>query len=87
MKISDLTRLTIPDAPGVYRFLDGKNKVLYIGKATSLKDRIRSYFGDDLVTSRGQRLVDMVALSKTIVWDVTDSVLEALILESNLISK
>ncbi|HEV8677309.1 MAG TPA: GIY-YIG nuclease family protein, partial [Candidatus Paceibacterota bacterium] len=42
----------IPDAPGVYFFLDRDKKVLYIGKATSLRDRTRSYFSPDLATTR-----------------------------------
>lgn len=87
MHKQDFEKLNLPDQPGVYRFLDTEGKILYIGKATSLRDRIRSYFGDDLVAERGKRLVDMVTFAHTISWEVTDSVLEALILESNLISK
>lgn len=75
----------IPDAPGVYFFL-GKNKeVLYIGKATSLRSRIRSYFSPDLHKARGPVLVQMLEKAKTIDWRKTDSVLEALLLEANLI--
>lgn len=79
--------LNFPDKPGVYTFKDSKGRILYIGKATSLRDRVRSYFGNDLVLERGKRLVDMVTLAKTVSYEVTDSVLEALILEANLISK
>jgi excinuclease ABC subunit C len=75
----------IPDAPGVYFFL-GKNKeVLYIGKATSLRSRVRSYFSPDLAATRGPVLVKMLEKAKTIDWRETDSVLEALLLEANLI--
>jgi excinuclease ABC subunit C len=75
----------LPDSPGVYFFL-GKNKeILYIGKATSLKDRVRSYFGADLIATRGRLLVDMMALAEKIDFIQTDSVLEALLLEANLI--
>ncbi len=87
MTKQDLETLQFEDSPGVYRFLDGEGAILYTGKATSLRDRLRSYFGDDLVELRGKRLVDMVALSKTIEVTKTDSVLEALILEANLIAK
>jgi len=87
MKKSEFDSLQLPDKPGVYTFVDEKNTILYIGKATSLKDRVRSYFSNDLVEERGKRLVDMVTLAKTVRYEITDSVLEALILEANLISK
>jgi excinuclease ABC subunit C len=86
MNIEKLKKLKLPEKPGVYFFKKGQG-ILYIGKATSLRDRTRSYFGDDLVAERGKRLVDMVALAQTIEHIQTDSVLEALILEANLISK
>lgn len=75
----------IPDAPGVYFFLGKNKKVLYIGKATSLRDRMRSYFSPDLKEARGPLIVDMVAKAKTIDWRETDSVLEALLLEASLV--
>lgn len=87
MKKDDFDLLNFPDVPGVYTFKDQKGTILYIGKATSLRDRVRSYFGDDLVLERGKRLVDMIALAKNVSFEATDSVLEALILEANLISK
>lgn len=87
MNKTDFDNLNFPDNPGIYRFLDSEGKILYIGKATSLRDRVRSYFSDDLVLERGKRLVDMVALAQTIEFEITGSVLEALILEANLISK
>lgn len=75
----------IPDGPGVYFFL-GKNKeVLYIGKATSLRSRVRSYFSPDLLHTRGPVLVQMLEKATSIDWRETDSVLEALLLEANLI--
>ncbi len=75
----------MPDTPGVYYFLGPRKEVLYIGKATSLRDRVRSYFASDLIVSRGPLLVEMLSLSQTVEWKETDSVLEALILEANLI--
>lgn len=64
----------------------GKNKkVLYIGKATSLRDRVRSYFVADLGAARSPLIVGMVAKAHTIDWRETDSVLEALLLEAALI--
>lgn len=75
----------MPDSPGVYFFLDKHKKVLYIGKATDLKSRVRSYFSPDLHKTRGPLITNMVEKAKTIDWRATDSVLEALILEANLI--
>ncbi|MEI7719991.1 MAG: GIY-YIG nuclease family protein [bacterium] len=75
----------LPDAPGVYFFLDARKKVLYIGKATSLRSRVRSYFASDLPKTRGQLIVSMVEKAKAIDWRQTDSVLEALLLEASLI--
>lgn len=75
----------IPDTPGVYFFLDKQKKVLYIGKATSLRDRMRSYFSPDLAATRGPLITSMIEKAASIDWRQTDSVLEALILEANLI--
>lgn len=75
----------IPDGPGVYFFLAKNKKVLYIGKATSLKSRVRSYFAPDLATTRGPLLVSMLDKANSVEWRETDSVLEALILEANLV--
>ncbi len=86
MNSRQLKKLNIPSKTGVYFFYKGKT-ILYIGKATSLQDRVKSYFGKDLVATRGPLLLDMVTLSTSIKWQETDSVLEALILEANLIKK
>lgn len=86
MQRKDLHKFDLPDTPGVYTFLE-KKKILYIGKATSLKDRVRSYFNDDVIASRGPRIVDMVTKADEVVYEETDSVLEALILESLKIKK
>lgn len=82
-----LKKLNIPDGPGVYTFRDSQNRPLYIGRATSLKDRTKSYFSADLIETRGPRIVDMVTKANTITWEATDSVLEAIILESSLIKR
>lgn len=86
MKSQDLKKYKLPDNPGVYYFLDGKD-ILYIGKATSLHDRVRSYFGKDIINTRGPLILDMVFKANAIKFEETDSVLEALILEANLIKK
>jgi len=60
-------------------------KVLYIGKATSLRDRLRSYFAPDIAEVRSRLIANMIVAAHSIDWRQTDSVLEALILEANLI--
>ncbi len=86
MNIKYFKKLKIPQKPGVYFFLKGK-EILYIGKATSLRDRIKSYFGKDLIETRGPLLVDLIFKATQIDWRETDNVLEALILEASLIKK
>ncbi len=77
----------LPDNPGVYIFRGPRRAVLYIGKATSLKSRVASYFRRDLISTRGPLLVAMVEAATTVEFIETDSVLEALILEAHLIKK
>ncbi|MEX2010182.1 MAG: UvrB/UvrC motif-containing protein [Parcubacteria group bacterium] len=77
----------LPDSPGVYFFLGPKKEILYVGKATSLKDRVRSYFVKDLLSSRGPLLLKMIHEAVKVDYLATDSVLEALILEANQIKK
>ena len=77
MNLEDIKSINIPDEPGVYVFKKGRD-VLYIGKATSLKDRVRSYFIGD---SRSKLIGSMSLETDKVDWFETDSVLEALILE------
>ncbi len=86
MKLADFKKIELPQNSGVYYFRKG-NDILYIGKATSLRDRVKSYFGKDLIETRGPLLVDMVFKADSVTFEETDSVLEALILEANLIKK
>lgn len=86
MQKSDLATFNLPDVPGVYLFKQGR-KVLYVGKATSLRDRVRSYFDDDLIATRGPRVVDMVTKADRIIYETTPTVLEALVREAMLIKK
>ncbi len=76
----------LPDSPGIYFFKKG-NKILYIGKATSLRDRVRSYFASDLIAVRSPLILKMIQEADSVEHQSTDSVLEALILEANLIKK
>ncbi len=75
----------LPDRPGVYLFRDAPGQILYVGKAVSLKNRVRSYFqaGRGL-EAKTQALVALVASLEIM---VTDSEVEALILENNLIKR
>ncbi|MDP1845559.1 MAG: GIY-YIG nuclease family protein [Candidatus Moranbacteria bacterium] len=76
----------LPKSPGVYEFRDKQGKILYIGKATSLKDRVGSYFLSRFHLDR-PNIEPMVLQVADIKIHETDSVLEALILEANLIKK
>jgi excinuclease ABC subunit C len=87
MQRSDIKKLKLPDAPGVYFFTGKRGKILYVGKATSLKSRVRSYFAKDIEDARGPLIVKMLDEAAGVKWEATDSVLEALILEANLIKK
>ena len=86
MNSQDYKNAKLPENPGVYLFKQRKS-VLYVGKATSLKDRVKSYFSKDLIATRGPILVDMVFKADRVEFEQTDSVLEALILEAFLIKK
>lgn len=87
MKNQDLKKYKLPATPGVYFFCGARKKILYIGKASSLRSRVRSYFRKDVIKSRGEHIVSMVLQAKSVDFVVTDSVLEALILEADLIKK
>lgn len=87
MKRQDLEKCGLPETPGVYFFRDDEGNILYIGKATSLKDRVKSYFALDLIETRGLKVVNMVLASKIVTFEETGSVLEALLRESVLIKK
>lgn len=76
---------SLPETPGVYFFLDHEGTLLYIGKATSLRDRVRSYFVQDVLVTRGPKIRLMLEQIASIAYAETESVLEALILETNLI--
>ncbi len=74
----------LPDAPGIYLYFDAKKELIYVGKATSLKNRVRSYFRGK---SGGRPIEQFIAEVVNIQWKETDSVLEAIILEANTIKK
>lgn len=74
----------LPDKPGVYQFFNDKGKHLYIGKAKNLKNRVRTYFLPDHASVRIGLMVKKIHDLQLI---VTDSELEALVLENNLIKQ
>ena len=75
----------LPDAPGVYLMYDNKEEIIYVGKAISLKNRVRQYFQ----SSRNKSLTiqQMISHIDRFEYTITDSELEALILENNLIKE
>ncbi len=78
------TVANLPDVPGVYLMKDAKGHVIYIGKAVSLKNRVRSYFQKGTKGEKTEIMVRQIAAIETM---VTHTELEALALESNLIKK
>ncbi len=83
MNFADVVK-NLPDNPGIYLYYNKDKELIYVGKATSLKDRVSSYF-------RGQRtprpIEAMIHEVERISWQETDSVLEAIIAEANAIKK
>ncbi|MEK7613967.1 MAG: GIY-YIG nuclease family protein [Patescibacteria group bacterium] len=87
MNKKDVSFKDFPDAPGVYFFRGSKREVLYVGKATSLRDRVKSYFASNIAEIRSPLIEKIVTDASTLEFEQTDSVLEALILEAKLIKK
>jgi excinuclease ABC subunit C len=76
---------SLPTKPGVYQFKSAKGEILYVGKAINLKNRVRQYFNKS--SNRDPRLARMISKINDVELIVTDSEVEALILETNLIQK
>ena len=75
----------LPDKPGVYLMKDAQEQILYVGKAKVLKNRVRQYFrSPEGLMPKIRKMVELVAAFE---WIVTDTEVEALILEMNLIKK
>ncbi len=75
----------LPDEPGVYLMKNAAGDVIYVGKATSLKRRVASYFLKNIDETRGERIEQMVKEIRSIDYIIKPTVIEALILEANLI--
>ena len=86
MAVQDLKEqiVRLPEQPGVYVWSNAAGDVLYVGKARSLRDRVRSYLGAHGLSPRHDALLDEIGRLEVI---VTDSVMEALALENNLIKQ
>ena len=76
---------SIPDEPGSYQFIDADGRVLYVGKAKSLRSRVNSYFQDP--ANLAPRTAQMVASADHVEWMVVGTEAEALLLEHNLIQQ
>ncbi len=75
----------LPGSPGVYLFKDGGGEILYIGKAKSIRSRVRSYFGSD--RAQGIRVQELARLAHDVDTILVGSEAEALVLEANLIKE
>lgn len=82
VKLKDKLK-TVPKKPGVYFWLDKAGTVLYVGRATSLKNRLSQYFQKNI----SPRIAEMVASAHDIKFEVTDTLLEAIILEAKNIKQ
>jgi len=76
---------SIPDEPGVYRFADAHGRVIYVGKAKSLRQRLNSYFAD--ISGLHPRTRQMVTTANSVQWTVVSTEVEALQLEYNWIKE
>jgi excinuclease ABC subunit C len=74
----------LPDSPGVYQFLNENGKVIYVGKAKNIKNRVRTYFQKNIPSVKTQTLISRTADLELI---ITDNEIEALVLENNLIKQ
>jgi len=87
MTSSDLSARvkSIPTGPGVYLFKDEKGKVVYVGKAANLRNRVRSYFSAS--PTRSPKLAHLARTTADFEFIVTESDMEALVLECSLIKR
>ena len=74
----------LPDKPGIYQFFNEKKKVIYVGKAKNLKNRVRSYFHSNITSPKTIALVSKICDLEMI---ITGNEIEALVLENNLIKE
>ncbi|AFH48872.1 Excinuclease ABC subunit C [Ignavibacterium album JCM 16511] len=80
----ELQLKNLPSQPGVYQFLNKNGKIIYVGKAKNLRNRVRSYFQNNVTSPKTLAIVEKTEELQIV---VTDSEVEALILENNLIKQ
>ena len=85
MTLEEVKKLNIPTRPGSYQYYDASGKIIYVGKAANLKSRVLSYWQKS--TTHSPMKEAMMKQIVKILWIETDSEIEALLLESNLIKK
>ena len=85
MILQNIKKLNIPVSPGCYQFYNAQGKIIYIGKAANLKNRILSYWQKSAnhTPIKNKMLREIVKIK----WIETDSEIEALLLEANLVKK
>ena len=81
------TLKNLPDRPGVYLMKDARGKVIYVGKAQSLRNRVRSYWQKEVPGPEHHVIRSVVDRIAEVDYTLTDSVSEALLLENNLIKR
>ena len=81
----DIKKYKIPDTPGSYQFYDKTGKIIYIGKAVNLRSRVFSYWRES--AGHAPAKAAMMKEVHDVKWIETDSEIEALLLESNLVKK
>ena len=74
-----------PNEPGVYQFFNSKNKIIYIGKAKNIKNRVRSYFQNS--KNKSSKTITLVKNIEKVDWIIVRNEVEALMTEANLIKK
>jgi len=77
----------LPDGPGVYLMKDARGTVIYVGKAQSLRNRVRSYWQKQAIGPEGQLIRSVIDKVADLEYTLTDSVSEALLLEINLVKR
>jgi Nuclease subunit of the excinuclease complex len=85
MDLNQVKKLNIPTGPGSYQYYDGAGKIIYIGKAANLRSRVLSYWRESANhTPAKEQMLTKIAKIK---WIETDTEIEALLLEANLVKK
>ena len=74
----------IPKLPGIYKFINQQNKIIYVGKSKNLHDRVRSYFNK---SQKNRKVSKMVSETNQISYTISENEHDALLLENNLIKE